>query len=94
MPSTIVGEDRITDETIATIAGVKVIKRGQMCVTVDYCLVPENKLTMFTDKLVTYMKANFSDENGAASSCGIINDRHVVRLQKLIDEAKQSQVQK
>lgn len=87
---TIVGEDRITDETIATIAGVKVIKRGQMCVTVDYCLVPENKLTTFTDKLVTYMKANFSDENGAASSCGIINDRHVVRLQKLIDEAKQA----
>lgn len=42
--------DSVDDErTIATVAGIKVIKRGQMCVTVDYCLVPESQLKSFTE---------------------------------------------
>ena len=86
---TIVGEDRVTDpSTIATIAGVKVIKRGQMCVTADYCLVPEARLGEFTDALSSYMKANFTDRNAAAHACGIINDRHMARLQKMVDDAR------
>ena len=54
----VIAPDSVTDErTIATVAGIKVIKRGQMCVTVDYCLVPESGLKAFTDKLVAKVKA-------------------------------------
>jgi coniferyl-aldehyde dehydrogenase len=89
----IVGEDRITDDTIATIAGIKVIKRGQMCVTVDYCLVPESRKDEFVNKLTVYMKDNFAKGNAREHSCGIITPRHVMRLQKLVDEAKAAGVE-
>lgn len=75
--------------TIETVAGIKVIKRGQVCVNVDYCLVPENDLQKFTEALFSYMKDNFSQQNGANHSCGIISDRHIARLNHLLDDARQ-----
>ncbi len=87
----IVAPDSVTDErTIHTVAAVKVIKRGQMCVTVDYCLVPESGLRAFTDKLAAHMKAHFTQNNAAPHACGIISERHLTRLNKLIDEARAS----
>lgn len=84
----VVDKDSITNETIAEIAGVKVVKRGQMCVTVDYCLVPEKHLEEFSNKMVQHFKKNFSENNGAAHSCGIISNQHIDRLQGLIDDAR------
>jgi coniferyl-aldehyde dehydrogenase len=85
----VIAPDSVVDErTIATVAGIKVIKRGQMCVTVDYCLVPESSLKAFTDKLAGYMKAHFAQGNAAPHACGIVSERHVARLTGLIDEAK------
>ena len=81
-------------QTIATIAGVKAIKRGQMCVTVDYCLVPEASLTEFTEQLVAHMLEHFGHQrNGAAHACGIINERHVARLNQLVDQARDAGTQ-
>ncbi len=86
---TIIGADMVTDPmTIATVAGIKAIKRGQMCVTADYCLVPEAGLRAFTDALTTYMGKHFSADNGAAVSTGIISERHLARLNHLVDDAK------
>lgn len=91
--STIVGRDKVTDPTtISIIAGVKTLKRGQVCVTVDHCLVPEESLSEFTDALVAHMKESFGADN-AAGSCGIINDRHVARLTELVHQARESGVQ-
>lgn len=87
----VIAPDSVTDErTIATVAGIKVIKRGQMCVTVDYCLVPESGLKAFTDKLAAHMKAHFVQDNAAPHACGIVSERHVARLTGLIDEARAS----
>ena len=83
----IVHEDAINDTTISEIAGVKAVKRGQMCVTPDYCFVPEKHLDIFVDKLVKHYQNHFSENNGATHCCGIINDRHIYRLQSLLDEA-------
>jgi coniferyl-aldehyde dehydrogenase len=83
----IVNEDSITDSAVAEIAGVKSVKRGQMCVTPDYCFIPEKHLDTFVDKLVKHYQNHFSENNGANHCCGIINDRHIYRLQSLIDEA-------
>lgn len=84
----ILDSNAITDENIAEIAGVKVVKRGQMCVTADYCLVPESKLEDFVSKLENYFRNNFSENNAAAHSCGIITQRHLNRLGGLVQEAK------
>ena len=90
----VIAPDSVDDaRTIATVAGIKVIKRGQMCVTVDYCLVPQSQLKLFTDKLAAYMKAHFVEGNAALHACGIVSERHVTRLNKLVDEARASGVE-
>ncbi|MFO1269214.1 MAG: aldehyde dehydrogenase family protein [Rubrivivax sp.] len=86
---TIIGADKVADPlTIATVAGIKAIKRGQMCVTPDYCLVPESGLRAFTEALSAYMQQHFSADNGAAVSTGIISERHLARLQHLVRDAR------
>jgi len=90
----VVAPDSVLDErTISTVAGVKVIKRGQMCVTVDHCLVPEASVKAFTDQLAAHMQAHFAQNNAAPHACGIISERHLTRLTQLIDEAKASGAQ-
>lgn len=84
----ILDESGVTDANIGEIAGVKVIKRGQMCVTVDYCFVPENQLETFTNKMVKHFEQHFSEDNAAPHSCGIINERHLKRLNGLVEEAR------
>ena len=90
----IVGEDAINDETIASIAGVKSVKRGQMCVTGDFCFVPNAHLDEFVQKITRHFQAHFSgDTNGGAHACGIISERHLKRLHNLVDEAVTSGAQ-
>ncbi len=86
----IITEDKITAETASHIAGVKSIKRGQMCVTVDYCLVPENQLDTFTGLMQTAFAESLTAENGVDEAAGIINDRHIARLNSLLTEARES----
>lgn len=85
---TIIDETAVTDENVEMIVGVKVIKRGQICTNTDYIIVHESK----KDELIEKIKANFSNclesDNGISCSTGIINDRHVNRLQSYLDDAK------
>lgn len=86
----VLDESGISDESIADIAGVKVVKRGQMCVTTDYCLVPENRLKDFSKRMIQHFQENFAEDNCSANACGIITESHMKRLQELVDEAKAS----
>ena len=88
---TIIDRDVVLDPlTIETVAGVKAIKRGQMCVSVDYCLVPEDSLHVFTRALTAYMNTHFSKNNGAEHACGIVSERHIARLNHLVKDARDS----
>ncbi|MBL0087522.1 MAG: aldehyde dehydrogenase family protein [Ideonella sp.] len=87
-PAVVAPDSLLDARTIGTVAGIKVVKRGQMCVTVDYCLVPESGVKAFTDALAAHMKTHFTQNNAAPHACGIISERHVARLNKLVDEAR------
>jgi coniferyl-aldehyde dehydrogenase len=89
----IVDEDSISAATISEIAGVKAVKRGQMCVTIDYCYVPEKHIDTFATDLANYYSTHFSENNGAAHCCGIINERHLKRLNAYIQEAEEAGVE-
>lgn len=86
----IIDNDSINPVTISEIAGVKSVKRGQMCVTADYCFVHESQLDQFTKQMIDHFTANFAEDNGAAQCCGIISQRHVDRLESLLEEARAS----
>lgn len=86
---TIIGRDKLTDpQTLAVIAGIKAIKRGQLCVTIDHLLVPEDGLQAFVAAFTEVMQQRFGHDNGANSASGIISTRHVERLQRLVDDAQ------
>jgi coniferyl-aldehyde dehydrogenase len=89
-PTVIDAEAALDALTIETVAGIKAIKRGQMCVSVDYCLVPETSLLAFTQALAAYMNAHFGKNHGAQHSCGIVSDRHMARLNQLVQDARDS----
>lgn len=91
---TIIGMDKVTDaQTIPVIAGIKSVKRGQLCITVDHVFVPEAGLDAFVGALAGHMRTAFAHDNAAGSACGIISPRHVARLEALVAEARASGAQ-
>ena len=86
----VVGADKVTDRhTITSVARIKVIKHGQMCISDDYCLVPRAALDSFAGLVVDFWREHFAADGGAGSSCGIITDRHVGRLSALVADARE-----
>jgi coniferyl-aldehyde dehydrogenase len=80
--------DSVDSDSVRTVVGTKLVKNGQMCVSVDYVLVPREQV----DDFVAHAPRYFADElPGYASSehcAGIITDRHVERIADLLDEAR------
>ena len=85
----IVAPDATNEETASTIARIKVVKRGQICVNTDYVLVPEDKKDAFVKMTVDYMRKHFEEENAREQTCGIITQRHIDRLQGLVEDARE-----
>ena len=86
----VIDKDSVTSDVAAEIAGIKMVKRGQMCVTGDYCFVPAEQLDDFVEKLKVSVEKIYADQNGAPSSCGIINPRHYARINSLVENAEKS----
>ena len=85
----IVAGDAVDHRTVQNIVGVKMIKNGQMCTSVDYCLVPREQLETFVELAKSYV-AETTPAYSASDDCpGIISDRHVDRLVGLLDEARE-----
>lgn len=67
---------------------------GQICVAPDYALVPKEKI----DEFVEECKSNFAAMYGNNISnntnyTSIVNDRHLKRLQEILEDAKQNGAQ-
>ena len=80
----VLAEDSIDAETVKTVMGTKMIKNGQMCISVDYVMVPRSQVDRFVE-----LAADFVGEDYASGpDCtGIISERHLDRLAGLVDEA-------
>ncbi|WP_449473748.1 aldehyde dehydrogenase family protein [Streptomyces tanashiensis] len=84
----IVHEDSVTAETVAQIVGTKLVKSGQMCITVDYCLVPREGMTRFTELVTSHMREQVPGFASSPDCTGIITERHLNRLVGLVEEAR------
>lgn len=85
----LVAEDGINDATIEQIIGCKTIKNGQMCVTVDYVLIPEALRDHLVDLLRQRLESTVPDYASHKDVTGIINERHMDRLQRYLDDASE-----
>lgn len=84
----IVTDDSITAESVAQIVGTKLVKNGQMCISVDYCLVPRAGIEAFVDLVQDHMRDRVPGFASSPDCTGIITERHLDRLVDLVAEAR------
>ncbi len=78
----------VTPDTIGGILGVKMIKNGQMCVSVDHCFVPRAELDAFEKIAVGFMEQAAPNYASSGACTGIISERHLDRMSALLADAK------
>jgi coniferyl-aldehyde dehydrogenase len=84
----IVTKDSIDAESLKQILGTKALKNGQMCISVDYCLVPRGSLDEFAELAAQHVRDNMPDFYRSENNTGIITERHLERIQRLISDAE------
>jgi coniferyl-aldehyde dehydrogenase len=89
----IIAPDSMDAETVRNVLGTKLIKSGQMCVTVDYTLVPREQLGAFVELARAEIAASAPDYSSGEACTGIISERHLDRLLGLLHEAEESGAQ-
>jgi coniferyl-aldehyde dehydrogenase len=84
----ILTDDSIDAESVKQVLGTKALKNGQMCISVDYCLVPRERLDDFARLAAEHVRENMPDFYSSESNTGIITNRHLERIQRLIADAE------
>jgi coniferyl-aldehyde dehydrogenase len=85
----ILTEDSIDAESIKQILATKAIKNGQMCISVDYCLVPRARLEEFAALAASCASESMPGYCESNSCTGIISTRHLERIQGLLEDARE-----
>jgi coniferyl-aldehyde dehydrogenase len=81
----VIAEDSVDEETVRTVLGTKMIKNGQMCISVDYALVPRAQVDRFVELAQQLVGQDYA---AGPDNTGIISERHLDRLTGLVDEAR------
>lgn len=81
----------VNSANVESIVGTKIIKNGQMCISVDYALVPRAEVDAFVHEARTFMEKSAPDYARGDEVTGIISPRHLARLTDMIEEARERQ---
>ncbi len=84
----IVTEDSVDAESVKQILATKAIKNGQMCISVDYCLVPRSQLERFAELALDYARESMPGYCHSGDCTGIISARHLERIERLLQDAR------
>src|SRR4051794_1878294 len=84
----ILAGDSVDAESVKQVLGTKTIKNGQMCISVDYCLVPRERLDDFARLAQERVDEAMPDHCTTQSCTGIISDRHLQRIESLLEDAR------
>jgi coniferyl-aldehyde dehydrogenase len=80
--------DAVTAANVRGVVGTKLVKNGQMCISVDYALVPRAQVDTFVGHAVRYLTDELPGYATSADCTGIITERHRERIVGLLDEAR------
>ncbi len=83
--------DAVDAESVKTVIGTKLVKNGQMCVSVDYALVPRGEMDRFVQLAQAFMAEAAPDYANGPDCTGIVSARHLDRLEALLAEARDRQ---
>jgi coniferyl-aldehyde dehydrogenase len=82
--------DSVDPESVRSVIGTKLIKNGQMCISVDYALVPRDQVEDFVAHAQSYASNELGDYTASGDCTGIITQRHLERIDAMVDEARAS----
>ena len=85
---TILAGDSVDGESVKQVLATKSIKNGQMCISVDYCLVPREKLEEFAALAQAYVSESMAGYSESSACTGMISMRHLERIQGLLADAR------
>lgn len=83
----IVGEDCDIHVAAERIITGKAMNGGQLCVSPDYCFVPQNRLEAFINRCKAVIAEQFPTVQGNPDFVACINERHFDRVKSYIGEA-------
>ena len=78
----------MTSDLVNMVVGVKSIKNGQMCVSIDHCFVPRAELDSFAHMATGFMAAAMPGYARSPACTGIVSDRHLNRIADMLAEAE------
>ena len=84
----ILTEDSIDADSVKQVLATKAIKNGQMCISVDYCLVPRAQLEDFATLASAYVRESMPGYCTSGGCTGIISSRHLERIERLLEDAR------
>jgi coniferyl-aldehyde dehydrogenase len=84
----ILTSDSVDAQSVRSVIGTKLIKNGQMCISVDYVLVPRPLVDTFVAHATDYITTELKDYASSPDCTGIISPRHLDRILALADEAR------
>lgn len=79
--------DSVDAESVKHVLGTKAVKNGQMCISVDYCLVPREQLDEFATLAAEHVRREMPGYCASESCTGIITSRHLERIERLLEDA-------
>ena len=82
--------DSVDSDSVRSVVGTKLIKNGQMCISVDYVLVPRAQVDAFVSNAEQYLARELPGYASSADCTGIITERHLERITAMADEARDS----
>ena len=81
----------VTATNVESVIGTKIIKNGQMCVSVDYALVPRGEVETFVGHARAFMDRAAPDYAQGSDCTGMISPRHYDRIADMLSEARDRQ---
>jgi coniferyl-aldehyde dehydrogenase len=84
----ILTEDSVDAESVKQLLATKAIKNGQMCISVDYCLVPRRQVEDFAGLVADHVRESMPGYCESDSCTGMISSRHLARIQGLLEDAR------
>ncbi|WP_374942063.1 aldehyde dehydrogenase family protein [Sphingomonas sp.] len=81
----------VTPRNVESVIGTKIIKSGQMCVSVDYALVARGEVETFVEQARAFMARAAPDYSRSGESTGMISPRHLARIEDMLGEARDRQ---
>jgi coniferyl-aldehyde dehydrogenase len=86
----ILAPDSVDAASVRSVIGTKLIKNGQMCISVDYVLVPRAQVDDFVTHAAGYLDGEMPGYATSADCTGIITQRHLDRITAMTREAQES----